>query len=50
MKEKEKLEKILKENPDPSKWSKWLKVLVKILAIIIAALGGDVSNVSSLIF
>lgn len=50
MNEKEKLEKILKENPDPSKWSKCLKVLVKILVIIIAALGGDVSNVSSLIF
>lgn len=41
MNEKQKLEKILNENPDPKKWSKWLKVIIKCLVLILSAVFGD---------
>lgn len=50
MTEKEKLDKILMDYPDPSKWSKWLKLIVKVLVVIISALTGDAIDFTNLIF
>lgn len=49
MNSKEKLEKVLAENPDPGKWSKWLKVFIKVLIILASALGGDFIDINSLL-
>lgn len=39
MDNKEKLEKIIKENPDPSKWSFWIKVIIAVLSALLGAIG-----------
>lgn len=49
MNEKQKLEKVLKENPDPTKWSKWLKVLIRVLIVIASALAGDSIEITDLL-
>ncbi len=43
----QKLKTLLSENPDPSKWSKWLKVLIAILSAILGALAEDATNLLS---
>lgn len=48
-KEEKKLKKLLEENPDPKKWSKWLKLAIKILVLIVSAIGGDIIDISDLI-
>ena len=45
----EKLRGLLKENPDPSKWSKWLKFAIKILVLALSAVLGDEFSVTDLI-
>jgi len=40
-----KLNKILSENPDPGKWSKWIKLAIAILSALLAAFGGDALDV-----
>lgn len=42
---KKKLEQVLRENPDPSKWTKWIKLIIAILSAILAAIGGDALDV-----
>lgn len=46
---KQKLDKVLADNPDPSKWSKWLKILIKVLVVIASAIGGDYSDIINLL-
>lgn len=48
-KEEKKLKKLIDENPDPKKWSKWLKLAIKILILIISAIGGDIIDISQFI-
>lgn len=38
LKAQQKLNSIYSENPDPSKWSKWLKVIIAILSALVGAL------------
>lgn len=45
MNAKKKLDVILSENPDPSKWSKWIKLAMAILSALLAALCGDALDV-----
>lgn len=39
-----KLNSLLKENPDPSKWSKWLKIIIAILSAIVGAIAEDATS------
>lgn len=39
MDNKEKLDKILKDNPDPSKWSFWIKLVIAVLSALLGAIG-----------
>lgn len=48
-KEEKKLKNIIAENPDPKKWTKWIKLAIKILVLIISAIGGDVIDISEFI-
>lgn len=48
--EEKKLKTIVKGNPDPNKWSKYLKLIVKILLLAIAAITGDSVSINDLIF
>ena len=45
MNAKQKLEQVLRDNPDPSKWSKWIRLIIAILSAILAAIGGDALDV-----
>lgn len=45
---RQKLENVLSENPDPSKWSKWLRTAIKILLLILSAIGGDLASISEI--
>lgn len=49
MTSKEKLDGLLAANPDPKKWSKWLKVLIKVLIVLASALGGDAIEITNLL-
>ena len=49
MNEKEQLQKIVSENPDPAKWSKWVKVAIRILVIILSAVLGDGFDVNDIL-
>lgn len=40
-----KLKTLLKENPDPSKWSKWLKFIIAILSALAGAIAENFTNV-----
>lgn len=37
-KNEKKLNRLLAENPDPSKWSKWLKVIIAVLSALLGAI------------
>lgn len=38
-KNQKKLQKLLSENPDPSKWSMWLKIIIAVLSALLGAIG-----------
>lgn len=43
--EKEKLNKILNENPEPSKWSKWIKFIIAVLSALLGAITENSFNI-----
>lgn len=45
MNSEKKLNKLLKENPDPSKWSKWLKFIIAVLSALVGAITESVTNI-----
>lgn len=49
---KDKLKNVLIENPDPSKWSFWLKLVIAVLSAILGIIGENqldiVTNISNL--
>ena len=40
-----KLNKLMKENPDPNKWSKWLKIIIAVLSALVGAITENVTNI-----
>lgn len=48
-KAKQKLDKVLSDNPDPSKWSKWIKLTIKVLVLILSAVFGDAVDFTDII-
>lgn len=42
---KENLDKVLKENPDPSKWSKWIKFIIAVLSALLGAITESTFNI-----
>lgn len=45
MNEKQKLEKVLKDNPDPTKWSKWVKIIIAVLSALLGAITENLTNI-----
>ena len=45
MKNEEKLNKILADNPDPSKWSKWIKFIIAVLSALLGAITENQLNI-----
>lgn len=41
----EKLERLKKVNPDPNKWSKWIKFIIAVLSALVGAITENVTNI-----